>query len=186
MIASIKNSPYITIPRTSVDAIIAANSSSVFASKPIDTNLYEYDDQGRVSRIVNGNGKSTYYGYDSFDRLESIYDTNQRKVKSFDYYYHHNSGVVNLYTLQDAGIDDYGVNNNVLYLTYHLPYEFEQAELKIFYVLGSIFKYSTSLPEEPSPNSIQIPLTYGSGPLKVCLYLDGIKRDEVRYDIPNF
>ncbi len=186
MIASIKNSPYITIPRTSVDAIIAANSSSVFASKPIDTNLYEYDDQGRVSRIVNGNGKSTYYGYDSFDRLESIYDTNQRKVKSFDYYYHHNSGVVNLYTLQDAGIDDYGVNNNVLYLTYHLPYEFEQAELKIFYVLGSIFKYSTSLPEEPSPNSIQIPLTYGSGPFKVCLYVDGIKRDEVRYDIPNF
>lgn len=185
LIASVSNGPNINIPSENADAIIAANSSSVFASKPIDTNIYEYDDYGRVSRIVSGNGRSTHYGYDLFDRLQSIYDTHHKKVKSFNYHYRPNNDVVSLYTLSSAGIDYYGVIENVLYINYHLPYEFEHAELKVIHIYSGTIKENIILQDNPTTNQIQIPITnsYVSGYYKICLYVDGVEKDDKRFAI---
>lgn len=70
-----------------INTIMTTNSSVIYASKPTDALLYEYNNQGKVSKTVGGNGMSASYNYDLFGRLINVKDTYGSTTERYTYNY---------------------------------------------------------------------------------------------------
>ena len=61
------------------------NGQSAFHQPNTLTSTYVYDQQGNLKGMASGQGNTTYYGYDNFNRLSSVTDLNDDTLQTFHY-----------------------------------------------------------------------------------------------------
>ena len=61
------------------------NGQSAFHQSNTLTSTYVYDQQGNLKGMASGQGNTTYYGYDNFNRLSSVTDLNDDTLQTFHY-----------------------------------------------------------------------------------------------------
>lgn len=170
--------------------MISSNHNVMFASKPIETNLYEYDPHGNLKTMVRHNCNYTKYTYDMFNRLNGVYDTNGNLTSSYMYHYAPKANVPTLYELNKSSIEariDYTNNNKAIVVKYHLPYNFLEAEIKVQYRNTSNVIYSKTLEQSSTDGEIRINCESSIwGIIEIILYVNETKKESVVLSIPQY
>ena len=169
---------------TDINTIMSNNSSVIYASTPTDALLYEYNNQGKMSKTVGANGMSASYDYDLFGRLTNIKDTYGSTTEHYIYYYNHRPNIQNRINLVASS----SVINNKKYL--HINYAFPtltlSAEIKVFTLFTNHLLYSQVLSVDQTEGVVDFDLGDNWGNMIVYLYLDGNESHSTLIEIHHY
>lgn len=160
---------------TDINTIMSNNSSVIYASIPTDALLYEYNNQGKVSKTVGGNGMSASYDYDLFGRLTNIKDTYGSTTNRYTYNYVNKTDSIFAQQLTHCYMNANLIENtrNVR-IEYAFPYTTSEARIYIKRqaVLNNPTVYSNTLPTDKTDGEIIVSLN-SSGRHIVYYRVDG-------------
>lgn len=160
---------------TDINTIMSNNSSVIYASTPTDALLYEYNNQGKVSKTVGGNGMSASYDYDLFGRLTNIKDTYGSTTNRYTYNYVNKTDSIFAQQLTHCYMNANLIENtrNVR-IEYAFPYTTSEARIYIKRqaVLNNPTVYSNTLPTDKTDGEIIVSLN-SSGHYIVYFRVDG-------------
>ena len=160
-----------------INTIMAANSSVIYASKPTDALLYEYNNQGKVSKTVGGNGMSASYDYDLYGRLTKIKNTYGSTTEQYSYNYRNKLSNDMIYELgKSSVIPRFDYSTQIMEIDYDYPYNALNAEIKIFRRSPYTEVFSCILPKEKNTGTIYADFNNLVGIYDVQLYVDGTER----------
>lgn len=162
---------------TDINTIMSNNSSVIYASTPTDALLYEYNNQGKVSKTVGGNGMSASYDYDLFGRLKKVKDTYGSTIERYTYQYRNTPNFDLIQGLNQCGIVPvFNPNTKIMKIDYVYPYNALCAEVKIVLRSSQNEVFSCVLPKENNAGTIYADFNNLVGIFEVRLYVDGEKR----------
>lgn len=160
-----------------INTIMAANSSVIYASKPTDALLYEYNNQGKVLKTVGGNGMSASYDYDLYGRLTKIKNTYGSTTEQYSYNYRNKLSNDMIYELgKSSVIPRFDYSTQIMEIDYDYPYNALNAEIKIFRRSPYTEVFSCILPKEKNTGTIYADFNNLVGIYDVQLYVDGTER----------
>ena len=158
-----------------INTIMATNSSVIYASKPTDALLYEYNNQGKVSKTVGGNGMSASYDYDLFSRLTKVSDTYGSTTNKYSYNYANTTDSILIGQLTHCFMNVNQIENtrNVR-IEYAFPYSASKAKIYIKRQAALINPtvYSNTLPTDSTDGEIIVNLN-STGHYIVYFRVDG-------------
>lgn len=189
LIGAVANGKIVVPSNPTVNNIVLNNTNEIYASKPIDAVLYEYNENGGLARLVAGNGVTSQYGYDSYGRLNQVQDGSGKTTQRYSYNYeHYNDDAIQDLLKCDMSI--YAHCDNVpkfIRVNYTLPYNTTNAEIKLIHINSEHIEYSQILPSNIRSNEITINLPDDFwGTYKICLFVNGTHTKEIRISIPNY
>ena len=160
---------------TDINTIMSNNASVIYASKPTDALLYEYNNQGKVSKTVGGNGMSASYNYDLFGRLTNIKDTYGSTTNRYTYNYVNQTDSIFAQQLTHCYMNANLIENtrNVR-IEYAFPYTTSEAEITIkSRLMPFSVKYSCLLPTDTTEGEIIVDMGNQTGFYNIYYRVDG-------------
>lgn len=192
LIASIANCSEEVTQNEDINKFMDLNRNSVFTSKPNLTNLYDYDNRGRLSVSIDQNKRKTEFYYDKFNRLSAISMYDEKKM-DYSYNYAHK---------KDSLVASYGIyTKNILHtaeaymkdvkIDYQLKYDITNAELRLVHTVSGDIEDIVKIPNYSKKGTIHLKAKYADGGACIIwLYANGkyICQADSRvnfYPIPN-
>lgn len=153
------------------------NKSTLFTTKPILANLYEYDEQGRLAATMVANSQRTDYTYDKMDRLTKV-DWNNKKKAEYQYYQNNNASLHSQFGFYTSNYLHVETSNpgkaGCIRVDYKLKYNVSNAEIKMIYVNGGNVVAQEALGSVNKVGKVWFPIDPSwRGPYKICLYDNG-------------
>lgn len=165
-----------------ISGMQAYNKSTLFTTKPILANLYEYDEQGRLVATMVANSQRTDYTYDQMERLTKV-DWNKKKKMKYEYHLNNNTSLYaqfGYYTSSNLHVDASNSGRaGYIRVDYKLKYDVSNAEIRMIYVNSGHVVAQEVLDAVNRTGKVWFKKDSSwKGAYKICLYENGVYRCE--------
>lgn len=165
-----------------ISGMQAYNKSTLFTTKPILANLYEYDEQGRLVATMVANSQRTDYTYDQMERLTKV-DWNKKKKMKYEYHLDNNTSLYTqfgYYTSSNLHVDASNSGRaGYIRVDYKLKYDVSNAEIRMIYVNSGHVVAQEVLDAVNRTGKVWFKKDSSwKGAYKICLYENGVYRCE--------
>lgn len=165
-----------------ISGMQAYNKSTLFTTKPILANLYEYDEQGRLVATMVANSQRTDYTYDQMERLTKV-DWNKKKKMKYEYHLDNNTSLYaqfGYYTSSNLHVDASNSGRaGYIRVDYKLKYDVSNAEIRMIYVNSGHVVAQEVLDAVNRTGKVWFKKDSSwKGAYKICLYENGVYRCE--------
>lgn len=97
---------------TASENILTSSVSEPFGTSPTAATTCIYNERGLIHSITNANRQTHYYEYDTFGRLVSVKDGNNKQISAYAYKYQSSNGTAN--AISDNAIPVGAVSNSYI------------------------------------------------------------------------
>ena len=167
---------------SAISTMRSHNKSSLFTTKPIMANLYEYDTQGRLKTTMSANLQRMDYSYDVRDRLTKVEWNNKLKTK-YTYYQNNNTSFDDSIGYHTSNYLHIKTSNpekpGYIRVDYKLRYDVINPEIRIIHVYSNHVEAQETI--DPFERIGKVWFNYPpscTGAYKICLYDNGVERCE--------
>ena len=165
------------VDREKISGMRSNNKSTLFTTKPIMANLYEYDTQGRLKTTMVANLQRTDYTYDKMDRLTNV-NWNNKKKTEYKYYQNNNVSLYSQFGYYPSNQLHVETSNSgkagYIRVDYKLKYDVSNAEIRMMYVYTNRVVAQETLNSFKKTGKIWFKIDSSwKGPYKICLYDNG-------------
>ena len=158
-----------------IQHIKEVNSSEIFATKAVDTQLFTYDKWGRIIHKEEKQAANTHYYYDTQGRLIGM-DMNEQPRNAYSYFFKTDASYSNeedeVYS--SSTIPFANCLDGVINIHYQLKYDVREAEVKLYYYYSDTPSATAKIPVYPRKGIVKIPKDKSwRGAYKLYLYING-------------
>ena len=209
--SNVQNKVYLNTSAKEAKNVLTDYYSDIFGSNPTDVSMCMYNDKGLLYSIAKGNGQTTYYNYDIFNRLATVEDLNHNKTAQYSYNYRNTNSGENIILDNNAvklerESESYPVSRNI-----PIPIE-ETSSMGAFdYKFNQYIKFSYRVSinaqnayliigsnPNPIPGGMKLPCdgvlkeethsvsSYSNGTYYVSLFVDGVLVGQRSFGVYRF